>query len=214
MSASLLSLILRLDSAGCPTNQDFRQLQVLLNSECLRRSSSLTLLAAQAGECTPDDVKQLALKLSGSLIEVETWESSEYRVQQLTTLVAALALLHHMQVEELHAQPYSQLRENIADRFKDVVDGRRESLRTPAETIRYVKNLYLVRLAAQYFSLFRRRQSRFEALAVPVLGLVLTGASVVRYITFGQMRQITKLTYCRRAANTTVCRMFSGILIR
>ena len=213
MDASLLLLILRLESAGCPTIQDLCQLQIVLNSQCLRHYSNPTS-AAQAGDYTPDHIKQLALYLTGPLRQTETWESSEFRSQQLRTLVATLALLHHMKVEELHTQPYSQLRENIADRFRDVVDGRRASLKTPAETIRYIHTVYLLRLSAQYFSLFGRRQSRLEALAVPVLGLVLTGASVVRNISFGEMPQMRKLTSRRRAANTTICRMCSDILIK
>lgn len=179
MAASLRSLILQLENSGHPTNQELLGLQKVLHSECLHHSSSEELLV-HPGDYTPDDVSRLALYLSKPLIQAENWESSEYRIRQLRVLVAALALLHHLRVEELHAEPYSQLRQRIADRFKDIIYGRRQSLETAAKTIQYIQALYYCRLAGQYFSLFKRRQPPAEALAVPVLGLVLAGASIVR----------------------------------
>lgn len=129
---------------------------------------------------SPDLIKRVALYLSGPLIQVETLGSSIYRIHQLRALIAALALLDYLNVEELHAEPYGEMRLNIANRFNDIVDGRRPSQATLTERTRYVEAMFLVRLAAQYFSLFKRRESVAEALFVPVLGLVLTGASVVR----------------------------------
>ena len=85
-------------------------------------------------------------------------------------------------MEELYAEAYNELRVNIANRFTDIADGRRPSQATLTEKTRYVEAMFLIRLAAQYFWLFRRRGPVAEALVVPVLGLVLTGASVVRAI--------------------------------
>ncbi|KAL8830689.1 MAG: hypothetical protein Q9191_001294 [Dirinaria sp. TL-2023a] len=177
MAASLRSLILNLESSGHPTNRELRELHKILNRECLHHSGSEELLG-NAGDYTPDDVSRLALNLSKPLAQAENWQSSEYRIQQLRVLVAALALLHHLRVQQLHPEPYSQLRQRIADRFKDIVYGHQQSLETAAYRIQYIQALYYCRLAGQYFSLFKRRQPPAEALAVPVLGLVLAGASI------------------------------------
>ena len=174
MDTSLKSLFLELCESGSPAPQDLLRLRALLDHECLRRSSG-----REPADYTPDLIKRTALYLSGPLNEVETFESSVYRIHQIRTLIAALALLHHLEVEELHAEPYNVLRLNIAARFSDIVDGRRQSQVTSAETARYVTSLYLCRLAAQYFSLFKRRGPKAEVLFVPVLGLALTGASIV-----------------------------------
>ena len=178
MGTSLKSLFLQLHDSGSPAPQDLLQLQVLLDRECLRQSSRREL-PFRPTDYTPDLIKRTALYLSGPLNQVETFESSIYRIHQLRALIAALALLHHLEVKELHAEPYNLLRHNIADRFSDIVHGRRQSQTSTAETARYVTAVYLCRLAAQYFSLFKRRQPRSEALFVPVLGLALTGASIV-----------------------------------
>ena len=175
--------MLHLESRGRPTTQELLELQKALHIECLRQSSSAELLVHQS-DYTPDDVKRLARYLSGPLVETENWESSGYRIRLLRVLVAALALLHHLGVEELHAEPYKELRQRIADRFRDIVYGRRQSRRTAAGLLQYIQALFLIRLAAQYFSLFKRRQPSAEALAIPVLGLVLTGASLVRSRSF------------------------------
>ena len=139
-----------------------------------------TEVSSPPADYSPDLIKRLALYLSSPLNQVETLGSSIYRIHQLRALIAALALLHHLNVEELHAEPYNELRVNIANRFNDIVDGRRPSQATLTERTRYVEAMFLIRLAAQYFSLFKRRGPLAEALFVPVLGLVLTGASVVR----------------------------------
>ena len=179
MDIPLASLFARLRDTKSPKIQELIQLQGLLDAECLRHSL-VQFSNNQNRSYSPDDVREMTEFLSGSLSQVETAESYDYRTHQLRALIAALALLHHMEVKKLHARSYFLLRQQISDRFSEIVDGRRESQTGPAESNRYFTSLYLVRLAAQYFSLFERRQSTTDAVFVPVLGLVLTGASIVR----------------------------------
>ena len=148
---------------------------------------SSTEITSPSQDYSPDLIRRVAQYLSGPLNQVETLGSSIYRIDQLRALIAALALLHHLRVEELHGEAYNELRVNIANRFNDIVDGRRPSQATLTERTRYVEAMFLIRLAAQYFWLFRRREPIAEALFVPVLGLVLTGASVVRALSYPRL---------------------------
>ena len=177
MGSTLKSLFLRLHESGSPTLLDLVQLRSLLDHECLRHWDT-SALSPRLVDYAPDLIKRIAIYLSGPISQVEDLESSAYRIQQLRALVAALALLHHLNVQELHDDPYNRLRLNITDRFNDIAHGRRRSRSTLTQKHRHIESLYLIRLVAQYFSLFRR-SSGPEALAVPVLGLILTGASVV-----------------------------------
>lgn len=180
MATSLKSLFLELQESGSPAPQELLQLRALLDHECLQHSSGRKLLF-QPTDYTPDLIKRTALYLSGPLNQVESFESSVYRIHQLRALIAALALLHHLEVDKLYLEPYNLLRHNLANRFSDIVDGRRQSQTTSIETARYFTALFLVRLAAQYFSFFKRRGPTAEVLFVPVLGLALTGASIVSH---------------------------------
>lgn len=177
---SLRSLFLQLHDSGSPAYQDLAQLKELLDSECWLVFES-TASSFQPDGYNTDLIKRIAVYLSGPLNQVEDSESSRYRILQLRTLVAALALLHHLGVKELHAEPYSSLRSNISDRFSDIAHGSQSLV---IEKSRRATALYLVRLAAQYFSLFKRSLPRAEALVAPVLGLLLTGASIVRISDF------------------------------
>ena len=175
---ALRSLFERLHNSGSPAYQDLVQLKETLDGECWQVCEA-TASTFRSGDYTSDLIKRIAVYLSGPLNQVEDLESSRYRILQLRTLIAALALLHHLGVEELHAEPYSRLRLNISDRFSDIAHGRRRSQSLAIEKNRRATALYLVRLAAQYFSLFKRSLPRAEALVEPVLGLILTGASIV-----------------------------------
>ena len=179
MDTSLRSLFSQFPDHGSPAPRQLARLQMLLDHECLRHSRNVES-SFQSIDDTPDLIGQIAEYLSGPLSQVENLESSGNRIQQLRALVASLALLHHLGVEELHPQSYNTLRHNILERFSEITNGRRPSRATPEQTVRHTTNLYLIMLVAQYFSLFRRSGPRHEALIAPVLGLVLTGASIVR----------------------------------
>lgn len=172
---SLRSLFSQFPNPGSPTPQQLHQLQALLDNKCLRQSNR-DVSSLQHAEDTPDLIRQITEYLSGPLNQVENLESSSHRVQQLRALVASLALLHHLEVEELHPECYHRLRQNILNRFSEISSGTEA---TPEHTVYHVTNSYLIKLVAQYFSLFRRSGPRHEALIAPVLGLVLTGASIV-----------------------------------
>lgn len=178
MSVTLRSLFLSLKDSGSPEAQDLLLLQLLLDQESLRHWNDGPSYPRPM-RSNSDLVKNIALYLSGPLFQVEGVESSECRIQQLRAFVASLALLHHMGIKELHNDPYRQLRLNILDRFTDIGYGRRRSTTTPAQKHLHISALYLIRLAAQYFSLFQRSGNTAEALIAPVLGLALTGASIV-----------------------------------
>ena len=178
---SLRSLFERLHNSGSPAYQDLVQLRETLDGECWQVSED-TASPFRSEDYTTDLIKRIAIYLSGPLNQVEDSESSRHRIAQLRALIAALALLHHLGVKELHAEPYSTLRSNISDRFCDIAHSRRRSQSLAIENNRRVTALYLVRLAAQYFSLFKRSLPKAEALVAPVLGLILTGASIVRIL--------------------------------
>ncbi|KAG7005145.1 hypothetical protein G7Y79_00021g050120 [Physcia stellaris] len=174
---SLRSLFERLHNSGSPAYQDLIQLKETLDGECWQVSEGIAS-SSPSEDYTSDLIKRIAVYLSGPLNQVEDSLSSRFRILQLRTLIAALALLHHLGVEELHAEPWSRLRLNISNRFSDIPRGRRRSQSLPVEKNRRARALYLARLAAQYFSLFKRSLPRPGALVEPVLGLILTGASI------------------------------------
>ena len=178
MDTSLRSLFSQFPDHGSPAPRQLTRLQLLLDDECLRHSSD-EASSFQSIDDTPDLVRQIAEYLSGPLLQVENLESSGNRIQLLRAFVTSLALLHYLKVEELHHRSYNRLRQNILDRYSEITNGRRPSKATPAQKIQHKTNLYLIKLVAQYFSLFRRSGPRHEAFTAPVLGLVLTGASIV-----------------------------------
>ena len=209
---SLRSLFERLHNSGSPAYQDLIQLKETLDCECWQVSEGIAS-SSPSEDYTSDLIKRIAVYLSGPLNQVEDSLSSRFRILQLRTLIAALALLHHLGVEELHAEPWSRLRLNISDRFSDIPRGRRRSQSFPVEKNRRARALYLARLAAQYFSLFKRSLPRPGALVEPVLGLILTGASVVSIFQLQHYKR-NRLTIDRRAVNIIICKMFSYILIK
>ena len=179
MDTSLRSLFLQFPDHGSPAPRQLTHIQLLLDDECLRHSSNPGS-SFQSIDDTPDLIGQIAEYLSGPLSQVENLESSGNRIQQLRALVASLALLHHLGVKELHSGSYLRLRQNISNRYIEITNGRGPSKATPEQNIRHKTNLYLIMLVAQYFSLFRQSGPRHKAFIAPVLGLVLTGASIVR----------------------------------
>ena len=177
MAADLAPHIAHLRNTRAPKLHTLLEVQILLDNECWRHSRNSSASRDDL-DYSPDDVMEIAEYMSATRSRVESSESWDYRIQQLRTLVAALGLLHQMDVKELHVQSYTELRQNILDRFHEIISGRRQSRAINAESTLYMTALFLVRLAAQYFSLFRRYGSKVEAFLAPVLGLALTGASI------------------------------------
>lgn len=109
----------------------------------------------------------------------------------LRALVAALALLHCNGLTRLTAKSYDELRRNIADRFIDIVNGRRKSHMSLEDRMWKANALFLIRLADQYSSLIERAQPLVDALGVLLLGLVLDGACIVYTHRLGSSFPIT-----------------------
>ncbi|KAL8767351.1 MAG: hypothetical protein Q9209_006114 [Squamulea sp. 1 TL-2023] len=177
MSPPERSLADRLErfSIASPTTQELSEFHRAIDRECLLRS-----LNPSAGQTvSTGTLIQITLYLSSPLLQWSDSQSGRFRDIQLRALVAALALLHHSGLTELTADPYDQLRMNIAGRFNDIIDGRRASQIILEDRIRKADALYLIRLAAQYFSLIKRAQPLSDAVPIPIIGLVLAGASIV-----------------------------------
>ena len=183
-------------SISSPTIAELSDLQKSIEQECLLRC-----IDPRANTTvSTGTIIQTTLYLSGSLLQWSDPQSGRFRDIQLRALVAAIALLHHIGLTELTAEPHEQLRLNIAARFNDIIDGRRASRSTLEDRMRKADALYLIRLAAQYFSLIKRAQPISDAAPVPILGLVFAGASIVRCLL---IRCAHCLTYIRQAGSTT-----------
>ncbi|KAL8704700.1 MAG: hypothetical protein Q9201_002162 [Fulgogasparrea decipioides] len=164
----------RLERLKVPTVQELLGLQRLLDNECLSRFRNPN---DEPGVPTGVLV-QITLCVSGRLVDWSGPLSGRLREVQLRALVGALALLHHNGLTALASEPYDELRMNIANRFNDIVDGRRNSGLSLEDRMRKANALYLIRLVAQYFSLIRRAQPLSDALSIPIIGLVLAGAGI------------------------------------
>ncbi|KAL8911325.1 MAG: hypothetical protein Q9171_003490 [Xanthocarpia ochracea] len=158
-----------------PTAQELSEFQRSIDQECLLRS----LNPSASPTVSTGTIVQITLYLSGPLLKWSDPQSGRFRDVQLRALVAAFALLHHGGLTELTAEPHDQLRTNIAARFNDIIDGKKASQTSLEDRMRKADALYLIRLAAQYFSLIRRAQPLSDAIPIPILGLALAGASVV-----------------------------------
>ncbi|KAL8738320.1 MAG: hypothetical protein Q9181_000863 [Wetmoreana brouardii] len=164
----------RLERLKVPTVQELLGLQRLLDNECLTRFRNP---GDEPGVPTGILV-QITLCISGQLVDWSGPLSGRLREVQLRALVGALALLHHNGLTALASGPYDELRANIANRFNDIVEGRRNSGQSLEDRMRKANALYLIRLVAQYFSLIRRAQPLSDAISIPIIGLVLAGASI------------------------------------
>ncbi|KAL9599701.1 MAG: hypothetical protein Q9219_003689 [cf. Caloplaca sp. 3 TL-2023] len=156
---------------GNPTVGQLSEINKLIDRECLLRSRQG---ANPDSTLSSGSLIEIVLHLSKPLLRWLGADSDIFRETQARALISALALLHHTGVTELSASPHDELRRNIAGRFNDIVNAPRTSLEN---RIRRANALYCIRLAAQYFSLIKRAQPLSEALTIPVLGLVMAGAS-------------------------------------
>ncbi|KAL8668386.1 MAG: hypothetical protein Q9168_006984 [Polycauliona sp. 1 TL-2023] len=161
-------------NTAIPTTSELSDFLNAIEQECLLRSIDPNAHAT----VSTGTVVQITLYLSGPLLQWSDSQSGRFRDLQLRALIAALALLHHSGLTELTAEPHEQLRLNIAARFNDIIDGRRASHMSLEDRIRKADALYLIRLVAQYFSLIKRAQPLSDAASIPIIGLVLAGASV------------------------------------
>ncbi|KAL8717606.1 MAG: hypothetical protein Q9225_005160 [Loekoesia sp. 1 TL-2023] len=155
-----------------PTVGQLLNLQRLIDRECMHRS---THNGSPDSNVACGTIIRITVYLSSQLLQWGGADSDVFRETQLRALVAAFALLHHSGVEKLTTEPYDQLRRNIAGRYNDIVNVSRSTLES---SMRKANALYLIRLADQYFSLIERAEPLSDTLTLPILGLVLVGASV------------------------------------
>ncbi|KAI4248601.1 MAG: hypothetical protein LQ352_005892 [Teloschistes flavicans] len=175
IDSNLGTLFERLQTRS-PTIHELQDFRIALDLECslrLRDSHVDTSSGISSGTLIA-----ITLYFSGPLLLWRGSDSGRYLEVQLRALVGALALLHHCGVTGLAGEVHDQLRTNIAGRFNDIIDGRRASQLNIEERKRKSDALYLIRLADQYFSLLKRAQPWSDAVSIPVLGLVLAGASI------------------------------------
>lgn len=198
---SLSSQLRRLKDLG-PTVQRLARLQGSINRECF----SCSRPDHSANPNLSSVTIEIALYLSSPLVQWSGADSSAFREVQLRALVAAFALLHHIGVTKLSADLYDKLRSNVAGRFSDIIDGRRDSQTSLEGRMKEAHALYLIRLVAQYFFLFKRAQPHVQALSKPILGLALAGVSIVSLLCLCCW---SPLTLARLAGNTTLCKQYS-----
>ncbi|KAL8686800.1 MAG: hypothetical protein Q9218_006856 [Villophora microphyllina] len=160
--------------ARIPTVEELLEFQIALDLECSRH------LRSANSDCIISSGTLIAINLylSGPLLQWRGSDSGRYLEIQLRAVVGALATLHHSGVTGLTGDVHDQLRINIASRFNEILDGRRNSQLSLGDRKSKADALYLIRLAAQYFSLIRRAQPISDAVSIPIVGLVLAGASI------------------------------------
>lgn len=155
-----------------PTVQQLVELQDSTDQECLAHTQHGHGADAALSSGT---IVEITLYLSSPLVRCHGADSHVFREVQLRALIAAFALLLHTGVTELTAATHDQLRRNLANRFNDVSNVHASSLE---DRMGKATASYLIRLAAQYFWLFKRAQPLTDALPFPVLGLVVAGVSM------------------------------------
>lgn len=178
-----------------PTLGQLLNLHRAINRECVHRSS-------HSGGPDPHlaygTIIQLTVYLSSQLLLCDGPNSDIFRETQLRALIAAFALLLHTEITKLAPPPYDELRGNIAGRFNDIVSVPTSDLQS---RMRKANALFLIRLAAQYFSLIKRAEPVPDVLVPSILGLVLVGASVVNPSSFAALFHLTRY---RQVGNTPV----------
>lgn len=168
----------QLNLNGILTDRELRDLRINLDRECLYCSQRTELVPGR-NAIPVETITKLALYLSGPLVQSIYPGSTLYRELQLKTLVSCLALLHYNQVRKLHPESWSQLQENIANRFNDVVNQHGEHDDLTLDKSRHFSSLYLIRLASLWASAFGRSEPLFRSLISPVFQLVFAGYSIV-----------------------------------
>ncbi|KAL9031616.1 MAG: hypothetical protein Q9196_000373 [Gyalolechia fulgens] len=150
-----------------PTVEQLLDLHRAIERECSHRSS-------HAGRPDPNlaygTIIQLIKYLSSPLLACNGPISDIFRETQLRALIAALALLLHTEITKIAQPRYVELRGNLASRFSDIKKVATSDLHSQ---IRKANALFLIRLAAQYFSLIKRLERVQDVLLPSILGLVL-----------------------------------------
>lgn len=156
------------------------ELRLELDHQCLQNGAGIDLDTQEDPTLDVNSVKELAVSLSGALNECGYPGRCLFETLQLRALVSSLALLQSLGVTTLATETWDKLKaENIPARF-GTITFQSNSISTLTERIRYTPNGYLIQLASQYLSFFRRGDSNLPSIIGPAIRLVFAGIAVVR----------------------------------
>lgn len=180
-----------LASLGQPASTTTSQLYNILSElndaclhECLRHDT------AQDSTSDADTVAELAMFLSGSMGPCGYPGTFLFREIQLRALIYSLALLQFKGVGSLDPDFYDRLRlKGISAIFKKLAFQLQPSS-TLADRIRHAPNIYLVQLASQYASFFKRGDSPWPSVSGPLTDIFFSVLPLVSTISLLEQRVI------------------------
>ena len=161
--------------------QELYDLQVDIDHECLRHATDPESHPSATRYSDVDSLAQLAKRLSGPITQIGHAGTEVFHNAQLRALVGVFALLHYKGVRSLDTALWDEIRStNILDLFK-AITFRRGSLSDTMmdEKIRHAPNVYLIQLAAQYASFWRRGDSMWSSIVTPASNILFGVVSVV-----------------------------------
>ena len=164
-----------------PTLQDLYDLQIDIDYECLRHSNDVESDSPANSYSGVDSLARLAIKLSGPLSQLDHPGTEMFQNAQLRALVSVLALLHYKGVRSLNTTLWDELRSTNILRHFEAIAFRRGSVSNKMlnERIRHAPNTYLIQLAAQYVSFWRRGDSFWSSIVTPATKILFGVVSVV-----------------------------------
>ena len=170
-------LIASFDIPSSPSIRELCDLQVELDHQILQKVAGIESETDATWEANL--AKGAALILSGPMVECGHEARSEFQQIQLRALISSLALLHRTGVAALDSNPWDKLRiENIPARFQNIAYQMKSNL-SIAERILHAPNVYLIQLASQYMSFFRRGDSVVPSLVGPAVKIIFATISIV-----------------------------------
>ena len=169
-----------LNIAASPTQQNLYDLQVDIDYECLRHSKAFDSDSSADSYSDVESLARLAVRLSEPLSEVNHADTEVLQSAQLRALISVLALLHYKGVQSLNATLWDRLRStNMLAHFEAITSRRGSVSRNLNERIRHAQNVYLIQLAAQYVSFWRRDDSIWSSIVIPASKILFGVISVV-----------------------------------
>ncbi|KAL2047571.1 hypothetical protein N7G274_000612 [Stereocaulon virgatum] len=160
------------------SNHRLHELRLELDYQCLQIGAGIDLDSQEDPALDVNSVKELAVSLSGALNQCGYPGRCLFETLQLRALISSLALLHSLGVTTLATETWDKLKaENIPARFGTIA-FQSNSISTLAERIRYTPNGYLIQLASQYLSFFRRGDSNLPSIIGPAIRLVFAGIAL------------------------------------
>lgn len=165
-----------------PTPHELQQTQIALDYECLRHASNRESASSPGDGLDVDSLVQLAVKLSEPISQCRHPGTPLLQTIQLRTLISCFALLHYRGVHTLDTTLWDKLKSrNILAHFEKIAFQPNSPSSFPLETvIRYAPNTYLIQLAAQYISFWRRGDSPWTSIVTPSFDILFAALTMVR----------------------------------